>query len=137
MLTSHNLVIFWKWDGFLLANGGLEKASDHLPFILCPYPRSLDSFIRYWSWGHLDPRSLTLTGLPSFSIPFQNKHALFPNHLLSCPHLIQRPLAFLKDPLPEIRGPMYGLSPNPFLSQACLLFILPFLNGSSCPYLVG
>ena len=127
MLTSHNLVFSGSGMDSFLQMVGLKRllVTFLLLYVLC------------LTRGPLIHSSSTLTGLPSFSIPFRNNHALFPNHLLCCPYPIQRPLAFLEDPLLEIRGSMYGLSPDPFLSRAFLLFILPFLNGPSCPYLVG
>ena len=63
-------------------------------------------------------------------------HALFPYHLLSCPHPIQHPLAPLKDLLSGIgkTNVRFGPRSSPFPSFFALLFLLFLLGllGSSC-----
>ena len=149
MLTFHNLAFFLEMKWIPSCKWWAWKAFGYLSLIPCfvPYSRFLSSFTRSWSWSHhlsyhflLHPRSLTLTRLPSFSVPLQNERALFSDHLLSCSRPTQHPSNFPKDPFPGNGGPIRSLSPSPLPSQASLSFIpLPIgLFGPSCPfYFIG
>ena len=90
MLTFLGLAFFQRWHSFLLAMGELGKPLTILPFTACPlpWPRSLGSFVRFWTRGH--HLSLLLFFASWFWLDIQWIFHSFPSFRETCEWLVPR-----------------------------------------------